>query len=571
MNIIAQIKHEIIQVIQHLFTLDKNLLDSIDLKLNVDAEQTFGDISCNVAMVIAKHVQKSPRDIAQHIKDALSSSEQGLLKHYLKSIEIAGPGFLNISFNQQLWTAVIQELLEQREQYYGLNDTDKKYRFLIEFVSANPTGPLHLGAGRNGVIGDVLSKVLQFLGHKVHKEYIINDAGNQIKLLGQSLQARCKQELGVEANVPDGGYVGDYLFDIARDCIAQHGRDLLEKKVKFFTDYAKNALLKNIKKDLEDYGIVFDEWYSETSLHERGEVDKALNLLQEKGLAYEKDGALWFKATEFDDEKDRVLKKQTGEATYIAGDVAYHKNKFDRGFDILIDIFGQDHHGYVKRLKATMDALGYPAERLMVILYQLVTIKKSDEIVKMSKRSGSFTKLRDVIDVVGKDVARFFYLNRKAEAHLELDLDVALKKSQENPVFYIQYAYVRILSLLDKASQESRFATFVDRLKNDDVSNLQNVMKHMIDFVGEHEIRIIKKIASLQDILMTIARSYQTHLLAYYSWELAHLFHNYYTNNRIINVERIGVTESRLLLVYVVKNTLEICLQLLGLDCPKKM
>lgn len=560
MNIILQIKSSLHAVVKKLYDIDLSAVSGFDVSLNVDKNNSFGDMSTNVAMLLAKQLKKSPRDIAQQIQEALSTYNE-----LLACVEIAGPGFLNLTFTKKSWQKVGQALWEQGDSFYRLHDGEPALNYNVEFISMNPTGPVHLGAGRNGIIGDVLSNVLEFLGHSVHREFYINDAGNQIKLLGESLRARCYEVLGDDVALPEGGYVGEYLVEIAERCVAEHGQDLDQKDTKFFSTYAKDSLLNIIKKTLEGYGIIYDEWFSEKSLHEDGSADAALDYLQKKNLVYEEDGALWFRATEFGDDKDRVVRKSSGEHTYIASDIAYHKNKFDRGFDRLIDVLGQDHHGYVKRLKATMDAMGYSGEDLEVILYQLVSLKKDDQLVKMSKRAGTFTELQEVIDAVGKDVARFFYLNRKAEAHLEFDISTALKKSDENPVFYIQYAYVRTLSLLNKAAQESELANYIPALKEGKVDF------SVLEFIGDSEREVLKKIVSLHGVLRTVGHGRQTHILAYYSWELAHKFHNYYANNRIVDSGDVQTSKMRLFTTMLVRHTMSVCLKLLGVSQPESM
>jgi len=461
---------------------------------------------------------------------------------------------------------ITSELFVNKYDFYRLDKTEKKFKYLVEFVSANPTGPLHLGHGRNGIIGDVLTNVLDFLGHKAEKEFYINDAGSQILKLGQSLKVRCQQEVGQKVELPEGGYSGQYLIDLAEKCIAEFGQDLLKKDDQFFANYAKTEMLELIKENLNDYGIQFDSWFSEKSLYERGLVDAVLNELKSKNLVYEKEGAWWFKATKFGDDKDRVLKKSDGTFTYIAPDIAYHKNKFDRGFDKLVDVLGQDHHGYVKRLKATMQALDYDAENLDVILYQLVSIKEKEEKVRMSKRAGTFTTLQELIDTVGKDVARFFYLNRKVDAHLEFDLTTALKKTEENPVYYIQYAYVRTGALLQRAKETDQLKDFVEQIENG--KDLTEQVKDSWD-VGE--ISVMRKIICLHEILRIIVNSYHIHMLSYYAYELAQKFHNYYANNRIIDVDNIIQSKARLFLIYLIRSSFGVCLDLLGLSKPEKM
>ncbi len=565
MNILSRLRNEIIVSIKNLFDLDNEVVNRIDLQLNVGKDKSFGDLSCNAAMMLAKVLKQNPRQVATAIKEHVEKSEE--LAESIASIEIAGPGFLNVTLNSSVWSSIVSEMFTDKAAYFALDENEKKLSYSIEFVSANPTGPLHLGAGRNGIIGDVLQRVLMFLGHSVHREYLINDAGNQIKLLGESFRARCMQALGIDSDLPEGGYEGDYLVELAQNCSVEFGDELKEKDDVFFAEYAKKHMLQLIKKDLEDYGVEFDSWVSEKRLHDDGSVQAALDLLKSKKLAYEKDGALWFKATEFGDDKDRVVKKSTGIATYIAGDIAYHKDKFERGYDKIIDILGQDHHGYVKRLKATMEALGYDSGKLDVILYQVVRFQEGGVPIKMSKRAGIFTKLRDVIDMVGKDIARFFYLNRKVDAHLDFDLSLALKKTSENPVFYIQYAFVRGNSIFEKASETQELRDFIGSIEQ---LNAQQAQVLFAD-LGDDEINVIKKIASLYDVLRSVAASYQTHQLAYYSWELAHAFHTYYASNRIVDADNKQITQKRLLLTKVVHDMLGVCLNLLGVSCPEKM
>ncbi len=563
MNIISQLKELInTQVVK--LSPSQQLPAGIEYKINSDTASAFGDISCNAAMILAKQLGQNPRMVATTLQQSLQEADsEGLIT----AMAIAGPGFLNISLSPKAWQTLWQELYQQQAAFF-VSKPHTPAKFLLEFVSANPTGPLHLGHGRGGIIGDTLAKVLTFQGHTVLKEFYINDAGNQVKLLGLSLKARCLQQLGHVATVPEDGYAGEYLIDLAADCVAQHGPDVAGKDDMFFQLYAKEQLLGQIKATLTTYGITFDNWFSEKTLHDNGAIDEVLTLLQEKGLAYELDGALWFKSTAFGDDKDRVIKKSTGELTYIAADIAYHKNKFDRGYTTLIDILGHDHHGYVRRLKATMEALGYRQDQLDVVLYQLVNIKENDVAVKMSKRAGTFTKLSDVIEAVGTDVARFFYLNRKADVTLDFDLAAALKKTDENPVYYIQYAYVRLVSLMQKAAQEGL---------GDTVNALRSRTLDAAWFNGhgallsEHEIALLKKIVMLQDVLQTIATSYQTHLLSYYALELAQQLHNYYTHNKVLDKEHTKTTAMRLAMVFLVHQTLGLCLDLLGLTKPEKM
>ncbi len=566
MNLIAALKIHVIALIKEVFAVNDDQLAGVDLKLNVDKDQSFGDLSCNAAMVLAKQLGKNPRVLAEELQKALLA-DSFAIADLIKSVEIAGPGFINITLTSAAWRQVAQDLFLKKEENFKLGTDDKRLHYQIEFVSANPTGPLHLGHGRGGIIGDSLARVLAFLGHNVTKEFYINDAGNQIKLLGQSFKVRCMQVLERHEELPEGGYAGEYLLDLARECVAEYGEILFDKDDEFFMYYTKEHMLQLIKHDLQLYGITFDEWFSEKKLHVGGAVEEGLGLLKKAGLLYEQEGASWFKSTEFGDDKDRVIKKTNGELTYIAGDIAYHKNKFDRGYDKMINILGQDHHGYVKRLKATMQALGYDSSKLDVILYQLVSLKENDELIRMSKRAGVFTKLSDVIEAVGPDVARFFFLNRKADAHLDFDLSIALKKTDENPVYYIHYAFVRAKSLSTKAHEVAELKQFLAALEGREATACTQVLVGL----GDAEIVLLKKMMHLFDVLVNIAQTYQTHVLSYYTWELANAFHNFYSNNRIIDPADEQTTKVRLFMVSLVKDTLETCLDLLGLSKPERM
>jgi len=549
MNIIHEIKKEILKIAKDNFGLSKELESSIQIVLNTDRpSETFGDLNCNVAMILAKLLKKAPMSVAEEIAQKLSDEK------YIEKAEAAKPGFMNLYLTKSAWAEISKSISDEKEDFFKLPKDAPKKKYLVEFVSANPTGPLHLGHGRGGIIGDVLGNVLKFLGHKADKEFLINDAGNQMKKLSESLKVRCQQELGRKVEFPDDGYAGEYMIDLARKCIEHYGEKVLDQDLSFFEEYAKEQILEMQKHTLDEYGIHFDKWFSETRLHKDGSVDKAIKVLHDKDFVYEKEDALWFKSTEFGDDKDRVIRKRDGFYTYIAPDIAYHKEKYDRGYDVLINILGQDHHGYVNRLKATMEAMGYDPETLQCVLYQLVRITHAGEVVRMSKRAGTFEKLSDVIEEVGKNVARFFYLNKKASAHLEFDMSVATKKTEENPVYYIQYAYVRTKSLLNKASENTE-------LKNIEIST----------DLSQDEINVLKKICSLEEVLRVIEQSYQTHMLSYYAIELAKTFHNYYARNKIIDANNIEQSKTRLFLVQLVRNTLGICLDLLGLSKPEKM
>lgn len=550
MNSIDLIQKKFTSHVQNLFPDSIIAPDFYRLHINVDeSKQAFGNLSTSVALVLAKALKRSPREVATEIATTFTHP-------LIEKIEIAGPGFINIFLKQETFQILAQELFERKADFFKPIALEKKQNISLEFVSANPTGPLHFGHGRGGIIGDVLANVLKFVGHDVTKEFYINDAGNQIQKLGESFKIRCLQTAGLKALMPEDGYQGEYLLDLAQQCCAEYGKSLFEKPDSFFADYAKNHLREVLKNTLKSYGIDFDVWFSEKTLHESDAIEKALEVLQTHGLLYEQDGALWFKTTEYGDDKDRVVKKATGEYTYIAADIAYLKNKADRGFNHFIYILGHDHHSYVMRLNAVKKGLGYNQEKLDVILYQLVKILNDGALVRMSKRAGAIIGLQDIIDTVGKDVARFFYLNRKADAQLDFDLGLALKKTEENPVYYVQYAYVRTGSIFEKAAKVSAF----DNITADDVQ-----------YLAAEEIFLIKKIVFLEQLLLDISNNHQTHLLAYYVIELAQLFHRYYSHVRVIDMENIQKSRGRLLMITLLRNTIALVLDLLGVSHPEKM
>jgi len=548
-NPLNNLRNSFFEYLNSSFATTSELFHAITFELNTDEnKKDFGDISTNAALIIAKALKKNPREIAQTIS-------KDFVHAHIKKTEIAGPGFINFFLTQECFSKLSHLLFENHTGFFT-QDTTQKKRYCIEFVSANPTGPLHLGHGRGGIIGDVLGTVLRFLGHDVIKEYYINDAGSQILKLGLSLKIRCQQQLGYEVTFPEDGYHGEYLKIVAQEFIQEFGDAALNEPEIIFAQYAQTTLLRLIKKTLEEYGITFDMWFSEKTLHDAQAVKTILETLEKGGFTFFLDGAHWFSSTRFGDDKDRVLQKASGEYTYIAADVAYLENKLDRGFDNLIMILGQDHHSYVVRMKAIMQALGEDPNRLDIILYQLVTLKEDGELLRMSKRAGTMVTLQEVIEEVGKDVARFFYLNRKADAHLEFDMGLALKKTEENPVYYIQYAYVRILSILTKTKTET---------------SLQDISLHDLVDLDVDEMALLKKIIALKTLLETISKQYQTHLLAYYTIELAHAFHRYYSKNRVIDPKNPEKSRMRLALMHILRNTFLLCLQLLGVSAPENM
>ncbi|MBA2307534.1 arginine--tRNA ligase [Candidatus Dependentiae bacterium] len=545
-SIYTTLKETIIQLFP-LVSADK--MSKIELHLDTDpSKQQFGDLSSNCALIIGKDQQLPPASVAQTIKDALKNPA-------IERVDIAAYNFINIVITQETYKELGASLYREKGQFF-VNSQEKKKSYSIEFVSANPTGPLHIGHGRGGIIGDVLARVIRFLGNTVTTEFYINDAGSQMQKLGSSLIMRCKQLLNIPVELPEDAYHGEYLIQLAQECIDKYGTEVLENPPSFFVNYAEQHLLRLIQKTLTDYGISFDVWFSEKTLHESGAIEEALTQLKHTGFLYTKDDALWFTSTVFGDDKDRVVKKNSGELTYVAADIAYAKNKMERGFDQLIMILGQDHHSYVVRLKAVMQALGYNPQALDVILYQLVTLKESGQSLRLSKRAGRSISLDDVITTVGRDVARFFYLHKKADAHLDFDLELALKHTEENPVYYIQYAYVRTKSILQKAEGESMFAA----ISEEDSA-----------FLGEAERSVLKKIISLKTLLKTINSSYQTHMLAYYTIELAQHFHAYYSHHRVIDIEQREQSRGRLLMTTLLRDTFKLCFDLLGISAPERM
>jgi arginyl-tRNA synthetase len=554
MNIFTILEHRLHEHLKKQFDLSPEQAQKIVTELNVDPKkQQFGDITTNAALIIAKHIGENPRTVAEKIVAGFTDST-------IEKLEIAGPGFVNIFLNSSAFILTAQTLFDNHSQFFKLDESDKKIRYNVEFVSGNPTGPLHFGHGRNGIIGDVLSNVLSYLGHLVTKEYYINDAGAQIKKLGNSFKIRCQQTLGQTIELPEDAYQGEYLCTMAQDLIthdkAKVEQAIADENLDFFADYAKDFLLNKIKETLQDYRIEFDVWFSEITMHIDGAVIQALELLENSNYAYWNEDALWFKSTAFGDDKDRVLKKSNGEVTYAAADVAYLQNKLQRGAEKVIMVVGQDHHSYVQRMKGIMQALGHNPDNLDVILYQLVSIKESGEQMRMSKRAGRIVSLHDVIKTVGADVARFFYLNRKADAHLEFDIDLALKRTDENPVYYIQYAYVRTKSLLEKASEHAELTTITSQ----DIYQLTDKEKFLL-----------KKIVSLRQLLLNISHNYGVHLVSYYLLDLTQAFHSYYAEHKIVNPEDFATSRSRLALIMVLQNTFELCMQLLGVSCPEKM
>ena len=548
MNGIEQIASSFFSFLMQQYNLDATNLKRCNFDINADPEKAaFGDLNSNAAMILAKDLKSNPRVIAQHVVDKFSHP-------FVAKIEIAGPGFLNFFLTDAALIQLAQQIFEQKDLFFKPQLQPKKIN--IEFVSANPTGPLHFGHGRNGILGDTLATILAFLGHEVTREFYINDAGAQMIKLGNSLKIRYEQALGNNIQLPDDAYHGQYLIDFGQELAQEFGNSLENNKLEYFQEIAKQKMLAQQKSTLQAYGIKFDIWFSEKALKDAINIDDYIQKLTDAGYTYELDGALWFATTKFGDDKDRVLKKSDGEYTYLAGDLPYLVNKLERGYDKLIMILGHDHHSFVVRLHALMQALGYNPDKLSVILYQLVHITKNGESARMSKRAGTIVDLHDIINTVGKDVARFFYLNRKADAELDFDLELALTTTSENPVFYIQYAYVRTCSIIEKAREIN--------------PELLNINSNDCKTLSMAEKNLIKKIASLRALLLTIDTGYQTHLLAYYTYELANLFHTYYNSSKAL-VDDVAQTKNNLFIIVMMNQTLHLCFQLMGISSPRKM
>ncbi len=529
-------------------------IDSLpQIKLEVPRDETHGDYATNIAMVLAGQAKMAPRKIAEYIEENL------VIDELIDKVEIAGPGFINFHLNNDWLYDTILEI-ERRGSDYGRLDLGQNKKIQIEFVSANPTGPLHVGHSRGAVVGDVLANILDLAGFDIQREYYINDAGNQMNILGRSVAIRYRQLLGEEIELPESAYKGEYIEDIAQEIIDEDGGDYLDQakagQFEYFREYAYQKLLVNIKDDLKDFGIKFDNWFSERRLHPEG-INEAVKELKKASLLYEKDGALWFKSTEFGDDKDRVVIKDDGNPTYLAADIAYHKNKYGRGFEEVINVWGADHHGYVERMKAVVEALGYKREDLQVILVQLVTLLRNGQQVPMSKRAGNFVTLHDVVKEVGKDAARYFYVMRSTDSHLDFDLELAKKESTDNPVYYIQYAHARICSIFDQLAKEE-----VDLPQVDDVD--LTMLKE------DPELDLIKYLAEYPNEIAKSAQSRAPHHIARFAYDLAAAFHKFY-NKCYVLIEDKELMKARIILVKVVKQVLVNVLNLLGLSAPESM
>ena len=520
--------------------------------IEVPREAEYGDYSTNIAFLLARTLRKSPQEIAR------TFIEQMEFDHLCTKVEVAAKGFVNFYIRDEVYRSALRDVARKGIDPF-VPDVGGQQNVLIEFVSANPTGPLHVGHGRGAAVGDVLAALLGKAGFKVVKEYYVNDAGRQIDTLGRSVYLRHKQLLGETIEYPDNLYQGGYVKEIAQQMIDERLSIPAEEDdaIRFMARYAGEIVLSGIRTDLEDFGVKFDSFFHERTLFEEGRVDETIEVLKQGGCLYDQEGALWFKMAGEGDEKDRVIIKSDGEKTYFASDIAYHREKFARKFDILIDIWGSDHHGYIPRLKASIDALGHDKEALKVILIQFVTLLKEGKPVGMSTRAGQFTTLREVMDEVGRDAARFFFLMRKSDAHLEFDLDLAKTTSNENPVFYVQYAHARIESICRLAREEGI-----------DLATLSEADVDLL--VLPEETALIKAMLRFYDVIEGAARSLEPHRITFYLMELVGSFHSYYNKVRVLKNEP-ALTMARLLLIYVLQQVIRSGLGILGVSAPEKM
>lgn len=526
------------------------------ITVEVPKDEKLGDFSTNVAFILTKIFKKKPFEIAQNIAKTLEKLPE------FSKVEVASNGFINLFLSDNYYHQVLKEVLTQRENYGRLPPTRGCVN--IEFVSANPTGPLHLGHGRGAVVGKVLSEIYQYSGYKVEKEFYINDAGNQIKKLGQSIYARFRQIEEEDYPFPEDGYHGDYIKEIARELYQLEREKILsmlseDDAIEFCANYGKNYLLDKIKEDLKLLDVEFDIWTSEKHLYEHDKVNNSIEFLKSKGMVYEKDGALWLKTTLYGDDKDRVLIKSDGTYTYFAGDIAYHFDKYTRKYDFIINIWGADHHGYFPRLKAAVMAFGVKEDWIKVLFIQLVKLFKNGQEVKMSKRSGEFITLRELVEEVGKDPVIYFFASKDSDTHLNFDIDIALEKSSENPVYYVQYAHARICSVFREAV--SRFDFNPDGEFEADLTLLDQEM----------EKSLMKYISTIPDLIYEAATKNQPHKITGIAYELASRLHRYYNTHKFLDADNVELMKARLYLLKAVREALRLLFRLIGITPVERM
>lgn len=552
-----------------------------EMEIEAPRHDAHGDFSTNFAMVSAAAQKMAPRKIAEAVISCMDTGD------LIEKTEIAGPGFINFFLANKAWYPVLDQITKQDDRF-GSSNFGAGKKVQVEFVSANPTGPLHVGHARGAAVGDSVAEILAFAGFDVQREYYINDSGRQIQTLGRSVWLRLCEVLGHKVEFPDDCYQGDYIRDIAVELDKKMGRDAVEKLLEKITDnvldnvsddtsddtskkgydseavsicarFAAGIILSGIRKDLADFGVEYDGWFSEQSLYDSGLVNKAIEDFKVKGIIYEQEGAFWFKTSDYGDEKDRVVVRNNGITTYFASDIAYHMEKFDRGFDRVIDVWGADHHGYINRINAAIDASGRKSDQFDVILVQLVNLLRNGQPVAMSSRSGEFVTLKEIVDEVGKDAARFLFLSRSYDSGLDFDLELAKQKTSENPVYYVQYVHARIAGILMKA--------FAEKVLEDSETPWVGDSSVLVE---PEEIKLFKILASFPEVVEKSAATLHPHVIFTYLMELASSFHGYYSHHKVITSDR-SLSRGRLALVFAVKTVIRNGLTLLGVSAPERM
>ncbi|WP_416325677.1 arginine--tRNA ligase [[Eubacterium] hominis] len=540
------LKHALKDAVQNAFSQE---LSENDIVIEIPKDKSHGDYSTNVAMQLTRVLKNNPRKIAEGILAALNKEQADI-----EECDIAGPGFINFKIKNTSLAKIIETVIQDGDDF-GHNDTGHNIKVNVEYVSANPTGDLHLGHARGAAWGDSITRLMKASGYDVCREYYVNDAGNQIINLGKSLQARYREHLGLDFVLPEDGYHGEDVKKIAIE-IAETYKDRYveenEANLKFFKEKGIEFELNKIKRDLDNFRVHFDVWSSEQSIRDEGKVEAALAVLDEKGMTYEKDGALWFETTKFHDDKDRVLRKTDGSYTYLVPDIAYHKDKLDRGFDLLVDLLGADHHGYIPRLKASIEALGNDPDKLQVDIIQMVRLVENGEEVKMSKRLGNAVTIRELCDEVGVDAVRYFFVQRAVDTHLDFDLGLARKQSNDNPVYYAQYAHARMCSILRQAPDMKQAENY-------------DLLTH------EKEIALMKYINEFTNVVADAARTRAPHKVCNYIQKLAAYFHSFYNACKVIDLEHEELSAQRLALLKATKITLKNALELIGVEAIEKM
>ncbi|PRX42090.1 arginyl-tRNA synthetase [Planifilum fimeticola] len=525
-----------------------------EVELEIPREKAHGDLATNVAMRLTRIARSNPREIAARIVEGIDRD-----RARVRDIQVAGPGFINFFLDRSFLTEVLEEIRAAGARY-GRSEAGGGQRVNVEFVSANPTGSLHLGHARGAAVGDALCNILEAAGYDVTREYYINDAGNQIRMLALSLEARYLEALGKESRFPEDGYRGQDIIDMARELAEREGDSLLsldrEERLSRLKEYGLKRMLDKIRRDLERYRVRFDVWFSERSLYSSGAVEQVLKELADRGYTYEKDGAVWLKSTAFGDDKDRVLVKSDGSYTYLTPDIAYHRDKLNRGFDRLINIWGADHHGYIPRMKAAIAAQGHDPERLTVLVTQMVKLYQGGELVKMSKRTGKAVTLEELMDEVGIDAVRYFFVMRSPDSHLDFDMDLAVSRSNENPVYYVQYAHARIQSVFRQAGERG-----LSPATDPEILSL---------LAEEQEYDLLQALAAFPDEVAGAAQQLTPHRVVRYLHDLAALFHSYYRAYRVIGDDE-NLSRARLALLSGVAQVLKNGLSLIGVSAPDQM